>query len=270
MKWCAVVLAAMTFLVISPSRLARYPAQHRLDSTVTTVEGFTAADEFVHYAEPRDVTVADMRLLDRPQVAQLFGRYRYSWRGTPWQFQEITSPLVHRFVAFLYSASEGLDNYSDLTVILNRDEREMYLIPIQNHGMVRYCNVEDDPHNIAIFNALIAGEDMRPAGAVDWLRLALLYLNLVGERHQISDWQDFSGVAHSGLLNLLPKLKRLGLLPQVQREDGKCDVRVIDLYPDGAHRVIWDLEFDSHTAPPRLNVVTRELGDLNEPGSSQR
>src|SRR5579863_129201 len=232
------------------------------------VEGFSATNEVVHYLEPSQVSARDGQLLDRPTVAELFARYRYAWRGTRWQFREIVSPLVHRCAMFLFFASDGLDDYSELTLLVNPDSGQQYLIPIQNHSMVEYLNVENDPHNIAIFNALLADEYMRHEGAMDWLQLALLYLNLVVERHQISDWEDFSGVGHAGLLTLLPKLKRLDLLPQVDCEGGNCDVKIFDLHPDQSHRIAWDIEFDSRIAPPQLNTVSRELQPLRQPAAS--
>src|SRR5579863_8886882 len=203
------------------------------------VEGFSATNEVVHYLEPSQVSARDGQLLDRPTVAELFARYRYAWRGTRWQFREIVSPLVHRCAMFLFFASDGLDDYSELTLLVNPDSGQQYLIPIQNHSMVEYPNVENDPHNIAIFNALVAAESMRPEGAMDWL-----------------------------LLTLLPKLKRLDLLPQVDCEGGNCDVKIFDLHPDQSHRIAWDIEFDSRIAPPQLNTVSRELQPLRQPAAS--
>jgi hypothetical protein len=265
MNWQKIIFLCTALLCEPPSPPAAH-AQTRLRQA--QVEGFTAANEVVRYLKPSDVSARDAQAMDRPEVAELFGRYRYAWRGTAWQFREIVSPLIHRYAVFSLFASDGLDDYSELTLLVSRDNGQQYLIPIQNHSMVQYPKVEDDPHNIAIFNALAAAESMHPESATDWVLLALLYLNLVGERHQISDWEDFSGAGHAGMLTVLPKLKNLRLLPQVDCEGGKCDVRIFDLHPDESHRTAWDLEFDSHVAPPQLNTVSRELQPLREPTSS--
>lgn len=254
--------SAVSFMVLFCQSLGALVASNRLGPEPTQVNSLTAADEVVRYLKPAEVSARDSEAVDRPEVADLFGRYRYGWRGTRWQFREIVSPLVQRYAIFWFFASGGLDDYSKLTLLINRETGRQYLIPVQNHGMVGYPNVEDDPHNIAIFNGLMAAESIHPESVTDWLRLALLYLNLIGERHQISDWEDASGNSHSGMLMLLPRLKKLELLPLVSCGDGKCDVRVFDLQPDQSHCVVWDLEFDSHGVPPQLDTVSRELRPL--------
>jgi hypothetical protein len=211
----------------------------------------------------------DSRLLDDPEVEILFGRYRYLWRGTRWRFQQIVSPLIQRYAIFSFEASEGLDDYSELTLIVSSVGREKYLVPIANHGMVGYPNVFDDPHNIAIFNSLISKEAIHPKVAVNWFQLSLLYLNLIGEREQIADWEDFSRRSHAGMLTLLPKLRNLEIVPRVACENKKCDVQIFELLPDQLRRIDWELEFDTQSSPPQLNTVSRELQALNEPVPQQ-
>ena len=251
--------SAVSFTVLSFGALA---ASGQIGPKPTQVNSLTVADEVVRYLKPPEVSTRDSKALDRPEVADLFGRYRYAWRGTRWQFCEIVSPLIHRYAIFSFFASGGLDDYSKLTLLIERETGQPYLIPVQNHSMVGYPRVEDDPHNIAIFNGLLAAESVHPESATDWLRLALLYLNIIGERHQISDWEDASGDSHPGMLTLLPRLKNLDLLPLVSCESRKCDVTVFDLHPDHSHCVAWGLEFDSHGVPPQLNAVSRELRPL--------
>jgi hypothetical protein len=252
----------VSLLALLCQSLAALEASGQGNLKPTHVDSFTVANEVVRYLKPPEVSDRDAQALDRPEVAELFGHYRYAWRGTRWQFREIISPLIQHYAVFSFFASEGLDDYSKLTLLINRETGQQYLIPIQNHGMVGYPRVEDDPHNIAIFNGLAAAESVHPETAMDWVQLALLYLNLIGERHQISDWKNDSGGSHRGMLTLLPRLKDLDLLPLVRCEPGKCDVKVFDLHPDQSHCVAWDLEFDSHSAPPQLNTVSRELQPL--------
>jgi hypothetical protein len=258
MSWRSAVL----FTVLFGQSLGALAASSQIAPKPAQVTSLTVADEVVRYLMPTEVNARDSDAVDRPQVADLFGRYRYAWRGIRWQFREIVSPLIQRYAVFWFFASGGLDDYSKLTLLVNRETGQPYLIPVQNRGMVGYPHVEDDPHNIAIFNGLLAAESIHPESAIDWLRLALLYLNLIGERHQISDWEDASGDSHPGMLTLLPRLKNLDLLPLVSCEGGMCEVRVFDLHPDQSHCVAWDLEFDSHGVPPQLNTVSRELRPL--------
>jgi hypothetical protein len=261
MNWYKIVLM---WAVLFCESLGSPPARGQTELKESQVESLTGLSEFVRYLKPHEVSARDAQVVDRPEVAELFGRYRYAWRGTRWQFCEIISPLIHRYAIFWFFASEGLDDYSELTLLVNRESGQLHLIPIQNHSMVEYPKVEDDPHNIAIFNTLMGAEAMHPASATDWLQSALLYLNLIGERHQIADWEDLSGTGHAGMLTLLPKLKSLDLLPQVGCEAGKCDVRIFDLHPDQSHRIVWDLEFDSHVTPPQLNTVSRDLQPMKQ------
>lgn len=262
-------MAAMLCAALMCPPLAPRGARDQKGLQPTQVESFTAANEVVRYLSPPDVSPGDARVLDRPEVAELFGRYRYAWRGTPWQFREIVSPLVHRHAIFLFFASGGLDDYSELTVLLDRASGQGYLIPIQNHSMVEYPHVEDDPHNIAIFNMLVNAESVHAESATNWLELALLYLNLVGERHQVTDWEDLTGAAHPGMLSLLPKLKNLNLLPRVSCGAGKCDVNVFDPI-DKKQCVVWELEFDSQSLPPRLVDVEREVQPIASPSVGHR
>jgi hypothetical protein len=253
---------AVSFTAFFCQSLLTLGASTQVGPKPTQVDSLTVADEVVRYLKPPEVSARDSEALGRPEVADLFGWYRYAWRGTRWQFREIVSPLIRRYAIFSFFASGGLDEYSKLTLLINRETGQQYLIPVQNRGMVGYPRVEDDPHNIAIFNGLVAAESVHPESARDWLRLALLYLNLIGERHQMSDWEDASGDSHPGILTLLPRLKNLGLLPLVSCEGGKCDVRVFDLHPDQSHCVSWDLEFDSHGVSPQLDRVSKELRQL--------
>jgi hypothetical protein len=254
--------SAVSFMALFCQSLFALGASSQLGPKPTQVHSLTVADEVVQYLKPPEVSARDSEALEQPEVAHLFRRYRYAWRGTAWQFREIVSPLIQHYALFWFFASGGLDDYSELTLLINRETRQQYLIPIQNRSMVQYPDVAGNPHNIAIFNGLVAAESIRPQSATDWLRLALFYLNIVGERHQISDWEDASGDSHPGMLTLLPRLKNLNLLPLVSCEAGKCDVTVFDLHRDQSHCVAWDLEFDSHGVPPQLNTVSRELRRL--------
>ena len=258
MNWSK--LAQLSVLLCQPLMLLTASGQTGLKPT--EVSSLTVANEVVRYLKPSEVSARDAQALDRPEVAQLFGRYRYEWRGTTWEFREIVSPLIHHSAVFWFFASSGLDDHSELTLLINHQTEQRYLIPIQNRSMVQYPYVENDPHNIAIFNGLVAAEFMHPDDATEWLRVALLYLNLIGERHQISDWEDASGNTQPGMLTLFPRLKSLDLLPLVSCGAEKCAVRVFDLHPDQSHCVTWDLEFDSRGAFPQLSTVGRELRPL--------
>lgn len=239
--------------------VASLPVRGRQAPKETGADWLTGATETVRYLESREVSENDKHLLDQAAVEELFSRYLYRWRGSLWRYREIVSPLIKHFAVFAFHASDGLDDYSELTLAISRDGKQMFLIPIANHSMVAYPHVEDDPHNMAIFNALIAAESIHPAGPTEWFGLGLLYVNLVSERLQLADWEDYAGHRHAGMLTLLPRLRDLKLLPRVTCGTAECEVQIVDLHPDVNHWVVWELDFDAQSNPRQLTFVSKEI-----------
>lgn len=163
-----------------------------------------------------------------------------------------------------FASSGATDSNRDLTLVQLKSEPRLWVIPI-SYGMIEVPNLIEDPHNLAAFNSLIDENHVVPNSPEMWTSLALLYMNMVGNRTRIADWVDI-GESVSGLLSREPLLKREKLLPFVECKKDECEVTINDLSYIEATQVFqaWVLTFSTAGGKVKLKYVEREQKEFGK------
>jgi hypothetical protein len=167
---------------------------------------------------PQYVHLLDQKKDDLDRVLDL---YNYNLKTSPWEFEQLKSPLVKKDAIFRFESIEVSEGSSVFVAIIPAVAGDISIIPLWYHGLRPAGNPELDPHNIAVFNALVTRE--RPILKTDshLVNLAVLYLYFFEERPKILEGKN---VAAS-----LGKLQKQSMLPDVKlKSDGGSDVRLFE------------------------------------------
>lgn len=101
--------------------------------------------------------------------------------NTPWNCTTIDSPWTpsSSLLHFQIVTTET-DEFTSFSVINVNGSSYFWVIPTGT-GMVGFPHEENDPHNIAAFNALLGTLARNPSSAADWNALGELYLVLLDQ-----------------------------------------------------------------------------------------
>ena len=172
-------------------------------------------------ATPEHVRWLDRRKSDLDRVLD---SYNYSLKTGPWDFQELRSPLIKKTAIFRFESVEPTEGSSAFVAIIPAATAAIGIVPLWERGFRPIDSVDLDPHNIAIFNAMVTRE--RPILTTDSERfsLAVLYLYLFEESPKILEEETLPTILDEGLVK-----KSKVLLPTVRVEDNKrFDVRLFE------------------------------------------
>jgi hypothetical protein len=208
--------------------------------------------------------VADhVRLLDqrRGDFDRLLDLYNYNWKATPWEFKELRSPLVNKDAIFRFESVPPAEGSSSFVGIVPISGGEITIVPLWDHGLRPIRNVELDPHNIAIFNALIVREQPTVRTDSDRLNLAVLYLHFFETEPTI--------LSETNLKSILGKISTeaaKSLLPLTQLgADGTFEVQVFQqTAPDSFAEISFS--FDRTGMLRNLTKETKTKADLLDGG----
>src|SRR6185312_5708466 len=177
------------------------------------------------------------------EVGRLLAWYTYAYAH--WNVHELQTPLIQRHHIYKLLARDSNGRVSEAVVVLANDGGAARLIPLQVAGLGPELN-ELDPHNIAIFNALVEDEPaLPPHTSSDWLELAELYLNLAGDLPQIVTAERHSLAPH------IP-------LPRVSAIAPAGAVVEFTDYEGQKVLIHWRMEFDAAARLRHLNRTQLE------------
>src|SRR5271165_4342434 len=148
--------------------------------------GQTGQTSFVAASKstPGDVDRLDQRKADLDRILNF---YNYSRTTVPWDFKELKSPAVHKDAIFRFESVDPSGAISVFVAIVPPAPDEIQIVPLWDHGLRPNANVDLDPHNIAIFNAVVSREHPSLLTEANRLNLAILYLHFFEERPTILD-----------------------------------------------------------------------------------
>jgi len=112
--------------------------------------------------------------------------YGYNIDRELWSCDEIESNWTgeNRVLVFQSIATTS-DDQSAFSVVQLRKSPYLWVIPLFDHS--RECpGLENDPHNIAAFNALLRSLPTNPSRPADWSGLGKLYLALLGHKEAVA------------------------------------------------------------------------------------
>jgi hypothetical protein len=170
---------------------------------------------------PEHVHLLDQR---RKDLDRLLDLYNYNLNASPWDFKELQSPLIKKDAIFKFESVESSEGSSAFVAIVPLAGGEICIVPLWDHGLRTIRNLELDPHNIAIFNALVAREQPILKTDSDRLNLPVLYLHFFEEQPKILEETNLTAT----LGKTLPERTK-SLLPSVKvRANDAFDVRLFE------------------------------------------
>lgn len=173
-----------------------------------------------------------IRELTSKETKRVLAAFGYNLRQ-PYDCTKLASRWYGTSMVLLFrSVPTRLDDQTNFSVVFTSSPHEIWVLPIAS-GMVEYPRVESDPHNLAAFNALLAGQTV-PTTDPEWISLARSYLAIIGHEKAM-------------------------VLPQVSCTGGECTV---ELSEQQSPQVLiqWALSFNKTGRTARLQDVSRELG----------
>jgi len=237
--------------------LGLYPLELSADSNTPVAFTSNKPTSYVSasQASPEHVRLLDQRAND---LDRLLDRYNYSRKVGLWDFKELQSPLIKKDAIFKFESVDPSEGSSAFVAIIPLVAGEISLVPLWDHGLRPTRNVELDPHNIAIFNALMAREQPILKTDSDRLNLAALYLHLFEEQPKVLE--------ETNLAVILGKTtaRTKSLLPSVRlRANDGFDVRLFEqTAADGFGEIL--LSFDRQGILRNLTKETRTKAETLE------
>jgi hypothetical protein len=204
-------------------------------------------------AAPEHVRLLDQRKNDLDRLLDL---YNYSRKAGLWDFKELQSPLIKKDAIFKFESVESSEGSSAFVAIVPLVAGEISIVPLWEHGLRPMRNVELDPHNIAIFNALVAREQPMLKTDSDRLNLAALYLHFFEEQPKVLEETKLAAI-----LGKTPARTK-SLLPSVRlgANDG-FDVRLFEqIGADGFGEILFS--FDRNGILRSLTKETRTKAEM--------
>ena len=148
-----------------------------------------------HYERTAQTSASTSALFEQreKEIERLITLYRYpSYRQNVWSSSELKSPWVKKSgVLFCRSFNVGAEPSSFVVVIAPRPD-EIGFVPL-HRGMVGEPNVETDPHNVAVFNAIVEREQPVLITDRDRLELAAVFFHLFEEAPRLAAVAESAG-----------------------------------------------------------------------------
>jgi len=246
-----------TFLAVSICAvLGLYQLQ--LSAGERTILAFTQ-NGTTSYVPASKSTPEHVRLLDqrRNDLDRMLDLYNYNRKASPWDFKELQSPLIRKDAIFKFESIESSEGSSAFVAIVPLATGEISIVPLWDHGLRPVRNLELDPHNVAIFNALVAREQPILKTDSDRLNLVFLYLHFFEEQPKILDEANLKAI-----LGKTSPERTKSLLPSVRlgANDG-FDVRLFEqIAADGFGEIFFS--FDRSGILRNLTKETRTKAEL--------
>lgn len=204
-------------------------------------------------SDPEHVRLLDQR---RKDLGRLLDLYNYNWHASMWDFNELQSPLIKKDAIMRFESVERSEGNSAFVAVIPLSGGELTMIPLWLHGH-SMRNIDLDPHNIAIFNALVAREQPILKTDLDRLNLALVYLHLFEEQPKILEETNLTATVGKTSQEI-----RKSLLPHV--ELGATDAFEVRLFEQTATDayVETSFSFDRNGLLRHLIKETRTKAEL--------
>ena len=155
----------------------------------------------------------------------------------PWACTKINSPwgIESTLLHFQRVTAQG-DDSTAFTVMKVAGISYIWVIPTEV-GMLEAPHSENDPHNIAAFNALLGSFSKMPSSAADWNAIGKLYMSMLGHQEVVPVEADTSHQNPCG-------------------SDGNCFISLTDRTPHANEPYTkWTLTFSGPSGRVRLKLT---------------
>jgi hypothetical protein len=247
-----------TILLVVPACVVLALGQSLLSASAETKPALTQMGPTSYVpaskSPPEHVRLLDQRSTDLDRLLDL---YNYDRRASPWDFKELQSPLVKKDAIFKFESVESSEGSSAFVAIVPLAGGDITIVPLWDHGLRPIRNIELDPHNIAMFNTLVAREQPILKTDSERLSLAVLYLHFFEEQPKILEETNLAVILGKTLTE-----ESKGLLPSVRlaANDG-FDVRLFEqIAADGFAEIFFS--FDRKGTLRSLTKESRTKAEL--------
>src|SRR5260370_13627566 len=174
------------------SQIAKSPTQ-----TVSPNEWSAPA-----FVEPRGAIPQHVQLLERrkSEFESTLDSYNVNLKYGFWSYTELQSPFLAKHAIFRFESIERSEGSSVFVAVFPLTSAPVRIIPLWYRGLGFPSQIERDPHNIAVFNSVVAEERPVLDTDADRISLALLYLCLFDKDPKIAS-------ANKDSSRLMPSVK---------------------------------------------------------------